>query len=164
MISLRIVFIALALVIGYFAIYFGDGIHVFAAADLALPKDKSTGLVVFVIIGSIILTFFGGFAWFVAIAALADNEENTCDIEYVILSSAAFVLLGAVFGVIAGPFSNYGPYPWYWASMLDVLLLIALVPMVMAVHGLVIEIIADARARKEALNKNTVTPIRRDRA
>ncbi len=118
----KLVYIGLAWVIGYLAIYAGDGLNVWATA-----QDK----IVIALVPGLVCTVFGVSAW---IAWFHETEvysdERFASKSLVIFAALSLVPMLFAFGDAASPFSSYGPYPWTWASAWDFLALLALVPMI----------------------------------
>jgi hypothetical protein len=145
--STRIFVITLGLIVAYFAVYFGDGMYVLAMADLNVPKAVPTPALIGIGLLAIVLTIVGGFLWFAFMIAVL-NEEEVTDSQSAVLTAFMLWGLSCVFGVLAGPFTNYGAYPWSWASKWVVLLLVALVPVAFVLHGVVLDIASNRREHK----------------
>lgn len=157
--SKRVLAALLTLVIGYFAVYFGDGLHVWSAADVNAPPHDWQGFVIGpVIVGQVIITLFGALAWWAMMNDFVHHWSVSVNNE-IARSAIAFICFACVFGVLAAPFSTYGAYPWHWASRLDVIPLLASAPLAIVIHGIFADI-AEARHRRK-IERNNITPIRR---
>ena len=162
MLTKRIIMVVLGLIISYFATYFGDNMHVAAAADFNNTIAKNLqGAGTFIALGTIVLSVFGALVWCLLMKQFIEKPEEMSGhtLDSISWAALTFVLFACVFGVLAAPFTNSGAYPWHWASMWDFLPLLALVPMVMVTHDIFADIAA-ARSNKKESHDN-VTPIRR---
>lgn len=137
--SRRILLLVIGLILGYAAIYLGDGVN-------GIILNDSTPILV---LPAIIATVF----WVVQMKTLLPNKHREINETDITLHVIAFVLLSYVFGACAGPFTKFGPFVWYWKSRWDILLLAALTPLILITHNLVIEIIETRRAKKARTTK-----------
>ena len=163
--SKRILLVCFALVIGYFAIYFGDGLHVWGVEDLNRPDGKAaSGLIALVVVVTLMIALIGVASWFTAMEKFVnnDNRYEARDSEVATFAALALICLACVFGALAAPFTTYSAYPWYWTSKWDILLLLAFVPVAIVIHDIIADIAKARREKKTA--KNNVTSIRRDTA
>ncbi len=147
----RIVAVFTALVLGFFALQLGDGIHHLTVLDMARPKPNQSGWIVWAsVIGVAAAVAFGVF--FSAMLELCDN--NFISIGMTIIVTTA---LGFYFGIIVGPVSEWGPYPWYWfQSKWAILLVLALLPPIC----LLVEFCKEASLQRRTNSGSNVTPIR----
>lgn len=159
--SRRILLVCLALLVGYFAVYAGDGMHVIAAADISAPRGEASGAAIPVVLGTLVVATIAMLAWFVTTVSFVIDWDDAKDDSATAVAALAFICAAMVFGTLAGPFTHYGAYPWYWTSKWDFLLFLAFVPMVIVVHGIVVDII---EARRERKSWNNVTSVRRGTA
>ena len=91
----------------------------------------------------------GGFlCWTRAMALTSDTKPE----EAVPHAAVGFVCIGCVFGIVAGPFTNYGAYPWYWTSRWDWAPIVAFVPNIMIVRDLISGAVVARRKRKAKEN------------
>lgn len=141
MLTKRIILLLASIVIGYFFIYFGDGIYTLIGS--ATVKNDRQSFITLSVFGGLILTVLGGIGYGAAMKyfLLGRGTENTAAIG----AAAGLVCFGCVFGILAGPFTNYGVYPWYWTSRWDFLPILALVPTVFVIHDIISKIVAAKR-------------------
>jgi hypothetical protein len=162
MLSKRVIMVVLGLIISYFATYFGDNMHVIAAADFSNTiAQELKGAGTFIALGTAALSVFGALTWCLLMRQFIEKPEEMSGhtLDSVSWTALTLILFAYAFGVLAAPFTNYGAYPWYWASAWDFLPLLALVPMIMVVHDIFTDITAVRRNKKESCDN--VTPIRR---
>lgn len=127
-------------VVAYFTVYFGDFLYMMMAPH-PLPEGahaKWFAVIMFITIGigPTIIGISMMMATFTFHKERASGIISTHELEEeavtfpglnaVMSGLMGFICFACVFGLIAGPFTNYGPYPWYWASWWMLLPILAL--------------------------------------
>lgn len=139
----RILILAMGLIIGFAAIYFGDGLrgwwtdyNVSKAISTLTNDEEARGIfVIFAVAACLVL---GSVSWCYAMRDLSDgNPIDGRSPKKSFQAAGALIFFCALFGTLAAPFSFYGPYPWQWASMWDVIPLFALMPTVLLGYAIV---------------------------
>lgn len=158
--STRSVFILAGLVVAYFATYGGDGLYALSAADL-LSHDKRYGFLIVSVFLGVSMIVIGGITWVLAIWTFLGKENEEPD-EVAVCAVTAFICLSCLFGILAGPFANYGANPLYWLSRWSWLPILAFVPLILVIRDAFTSM---SEARRERKNqKNNIVPLRRDSA
>ena len=158
----RVILLLAGVVVAYFAIYFGDGLYAALVTDFALPKTELGLLIIPALIFGLILAVVGLIGWTAAMTCALSRYPMEDQENVTVYAVIGLICLSCVFGIVAGPFTNYGAYPWYWTSRWDWLPILALVPSILVARGLLTEAIVARRNQKKS--KNDVPPTHRDTA
>ena len=160
MISNRVIIIVVGLVLSYLAAYFGDGINAIIRLNWNLEGSPVFSVIlgvitaVVAIIGFIILTAVLKDIFFLERSAINKDDKD----GEALGSLFSAIVLTCVFGVLAEPFTNYGPYPWYWISKWAWLLVVAFVPTIFVIKYLIFDVAQARREKADLRSKNTVPP------
>lgn len=138
--SMRVLLVVLALIVGYFAVYFGDGMHTIVTTTFSADAEFYSFLVVLLVL---ICAFLSCVAWWKGMRDFMDLGAN--DIQFAAIGAIAFVFAALVFGACAAPFTNYGAYPWEWTSRWDLVLVLGFVPTTVVIHGIIADIVTGHR-------------------
>lgn len=141
--SKRILFIACGLIVAYAAVYFGDQLRQFSYAT-EVPIFVAGCWVLF-----IVAAYFAGTTWFLVIREVVEfGDWYRDDDDIAPLAACSVSLVALAFGFLASPFTTHGSYPWQWASMWAIGLVVALVPSAFVVLGVVLDILDERRENK----------------
>lgn len=158
MLSGKILGVILALMLAYAAVYFGDGLRLqFSHLSVALNFEetaKNAGAGALLIALGVFCA--GGWVWYRAMRKLVRDMDESQHPWFLVQASLSLIITAACFGIFANPFASFGPYPWRWSSILDVFLLLAAVPLIFVIHGIVREA-TDARGGKKPLPRSDST-------
>ena len=123
--SKRFLILLCGLILSYFAILAGDGMHQYIL-------NAETGIEIVITVISILFAIAafgcGGFVWVMIVIENIIGKEDGDDVVITMLNSASIICLSLVYGIIVSPFAKFGPAPWQWWSAWDLFLLLALFP------------------------------------
>lgn len=131
----RICAICAGFAIGILALFVGDLLHLWGAADAGAPVNQKTGAFILTAIVFIALAIDGGVSWVVVVSSYFDREDGAKDNESAFVAAMAFSSICAAFGILVAPFSAYETYPW--ASAWNIVLLFAAFPLLLVIRGIV---------------------------
>lgn len=123
----RGLFLLFGLILSYFAVLAGDGMHQYI---LNAETDFEIIAKIICLIVACIACISGIALWWLIVAEHIMNKEPETDFIFVVttLNNASIICLSLVYGIIVSPFAEFGPAPWQWWSAWDLFLLLALFP------------------------------------
>ncbi len=127
----RLVLVVTFLIVGYFAVYAGDGVKLLKDGPANEYNEPAVALVVVGFVSAV-----GALLWFSALSSQLKGDAQK-QAETALKAVVALVCLSFVFGYLATPFKEFGDYPWEWRTRYFFLLLIGFVPMVFLIESVV---------------------------
>ena len=147
----RVITLIAGVAIAYSIIYFGDGLYVSMLETKTTPQIPSESGVLLGVVVGILPAIWGLYSWREAMSSLNGESRS---ISTTLKALSALVFLSCFFGIVAGPFANYGPYPLSWASRWIWILLLAFVPSLLVGADLISEAISKIKNKNETSEKD----------
>jgi len=121
----RIFIAVLSMLVAYAAVYFGNGLH-----EVWIVSNSGSNDRFLIFVTGLIVAVLGMILWGVTVFEVVENIETSTTNIYV--AAVAFILISAIFGLLAQPFT-FGPYPWQWVSMWDIVVVLAPIPVLLEI-------------------------------
>jgi hypothetical protein len=134
----RAIFVFMGFVTAYAVIYSGDGLYNFASRNQNISQQGFLHLEVWFYSTVFIMFCVGVWYWARVFSAILESDSSKDAIA--VHAFASLSSLGFLFGSLAAPFTNYGPYPWYWSSHWNFIMIIALIPCVFVLKDLITDV------------------------
>lgn len=142
----RIILLLSGLAVAYLTAYSGNGLHGLIANAASRSEQIDWGVIAAFL--GIMSALVGSIFWLSAMSGTLRSYREEPPEVVAAYAAIALVCFSFLFGMVAGPFSSHGPYPWVWMSYWSWIPALALVPTILVGRDLLAEAALVWRNRK----------------